>query len=73
MSKRIMNEVMCFAEDLALKMCYQDTGSMHIDYDEVEILKMNLKRNLVEIWLGRIWANFISPLKWMMQKVRYTP
>ena len=38
MSKRIMNEVMCLAEDLGLNIYYQDTDSMHINYEEVEIL-----------------------------------
>ncbi len=37
-SKNIMNKVMCLAEDLGLKIYTQDTDSMHIDYDEVEIL-----------------------------------
>ena len=39
MSKRIMNEVMCLAEDNGLKISYQDTDSLHIDYDDVTILK----------------------------------
>ncbi len=39
MSKRIMNEVMCLAEDKGLKIFYQDTDSLHIDYDDVTILK----------------------------------
>ena len=38
MSKRIMNEVMTLAEDLKLSIYYQDTDSMHIDYEDVEIL-----------------------------------
>mgnify|MGYP003132802193 CR=1 FL=1 len=39
MSKRIMNEVICLAEDEQLKIYYQDTDSIHIDYDEVMVLK----------------------------------
>ncbi len=31
MSKRIMNEVMCLAEDIGIEIYYQDTDSMHID------------------------------------------
>ncbi len=31
MSKRIMNEVMCLAEDMNIEIYYQDTDSMHID------------------------------------------
>lgn len=30
-SKRIMNEVMCLAEDMNIEIYYQDTDSMHID------------------------------------------
>ena len=37
-SKRIMNEVMTLAEDLGLSIWYQDTDSMHINYEEVELL-----------------------------------
>ena len=38
MSKRIMNEVMCLAEDLKLDIYYQDTDSMHIVREQVPIL-----------------------------------
>ena len=36
MSKRVMNEVMTLAEDEGLNIWYQDTDSMHINYEEVE-------------------------------------
>ena len=39
MSKRIMNEVMCLAEDLDIKIFYQDTDSMHLEKDKFELLK----------------------------------
>ncbi len=35
MSKRIMNEVMCLAERLDIKIFYQDTDSMHIEGHEI--------------------------------------
>ena len=38
MSKRIMNEVMCLAEDKGLKIYYQDTDSMHIGVNHVKKL-----------------------------------
>ena len=38
MSKRIMNEVMCLAEDLGINIYYQDTDSMHIERNKVNIL-----------------------------------
>ena len=43
-SKRIMNEVMTLAEDLGLSIWYQDTDSMHINYEEVELLAMGFKK-----------------------------
>lgn len=39
MSKRIMNEVMCLAEDIGAKIYYQDTDSMHIEEDKIEELE----------------------------------
>tara|TARA_R110000824_G_scaffold171736_1_gene349391 strand:+ start:51 stop:3818 length:3768 start_codon:yes stop_codon:yes gene_type:complete len=38
MSKRIMNEVMCLAEDLEIPMYYQDTDSIHLDASRTEQL-----------------------------------
>ena len=38
MSKRIMNEVMCLAEDLNIMIYYQDTDSMHIRADQYDDL-----------------------------------
>jgi hypothetical protein len=38
MSKRIMNEVMGLAEDNNLEMFYQDTDSIHITAEHIEIL-----------------------------------
>ena len=34
-SKHLMNRVMCLAEDLGIKIFYQDTDSMHIERDRV--------------------------------------
>ena len=39
MSKRIMNEVICLAEDNDIKIYYQDTDSMHIKANGLEKLK----------------------------------
>lgn len=38
MSKRIMNEVMCTAEDLGIQIYYQDTDSMHIQKNKINDL-----------------------------------
>ena len=43
MSKRIMNEVMCLAEDLGINIYYQDTDSMHIERDKVNTLACAFK------------------------------
>jgi len=39
MSKRIMNEVMCLAEDNNLKIYYQDTDSLHIEKKDIPVLE----------------------------------
>ena len=38
-SKNIMNEVMCLAEDNDINIYYTDTDSMHMDYDQVDKLR----------------------------------
>lgn len=38
MSKRIMNEVICLAEDNKIRIYYQDTDSMHIEDNKVKLL-----------------------------------
>ena len=43
MSKRIMNEVMCLAEDLGIMIYYQDTDSMHIPVKDVPKLEQKYK------------------------------
>ena len=62
MSKRIMSEVMILAEDLDLKIFYQDTDSMHINYGEVEIWTKEFKaksgRDLVGRNMGQSHIDF---------------
>ena len=38
MSKRIMNRVFSCADDLNIKIYYQDTDSIHMNYDDVDKL-----------------------------------
>ena len=45
-SKRIVNEVMCTAEDNNLNIYYQDTDSMRIVYDQVPILADCFKKEI---------------------------
>ena len=53
-SKRIMNQVMCLADDLHIKIYYQDTDSMHIEAHQVDKLNKSYKEKYGEelIWGG---------------------
>ena len=44
MSKRIMNEVMCLAEDLKIPIYYQDTDSMHVVHEKIPLLAEEFKK-----------------------------
>lgn len=65
-SKRIMNRVMCLAEDLNLNMYYTDTDSIHIDYEHVDILSKayNTKYNkqLIGKNIGQFHIDFDDEL-----------
>ena len=58
MSKRIMNEVMCLAEDLNLNIYYQDTDSMHINYEEVSLLAQEFKLKHNRELIGKHMSQF---------------
>ena len=62
MSKRIMNEVMCLAEDMMINIYYQDTDSMHIDEDKINLLEscfyMKYDRDLIGENMGQFHADF---------------
>ena len=62
MSKRIMNEVMCLAYDLSIKIFYQDTDSMHIEKDKLDLLASKFKeqygRELIGSQLGQFHSDF---------------
>ena len=62
MSKRIMNEVMCLAEDLNLLMYYQDTDSIHIEDNSIKILeeayKTKYNRDLIGSNMGQFHSDF---------------
>ena len=64
MSKRIMNEVMCLAEDEKLNIYYQDTDSMHINTEQVKILaekyKVKYDRDLIGKGMGQFHTDFDS-------------
>ena len=61
-SKNIMNEPMCLAEDIGAMIQYTDTDSMHIDFDMVEKLGQEFKekygRELIGKKLGQFHTDF---------------
>ena len=62
MSKRIVNEVICTAQDLGFKVYYQDTDSIHIDYVNIpklsEEFKRKYNRDLIGKGLGQFHSDF---------------
>ncbi len=66
MSKRIMNEVMCLAEDNKLDIYYQDTDSMHIKQKDIAILAKNFEdmynRKLIGKGMGQFHTDFDSDI-----------
>ena len=62
MSKRIMNEVMCLAEDEGINIYYQDTDSMHIEADKLQQLakafKNKYNRELIGDAMGQFHDDF---------------
>jgi hypothetical protein len=64
-SKRIMNEVMCLAEDNDIDLYYQDTDSMHLRDEHIPILSKVFKdtygRELIGKGLGQFHSDFDLP------------
>ena len=62
MSKVIMNEVVCLAEDIGADIEYTDTDSMHIDFDKVDALACAFRekygRELEGDQLGQFHVDF---------------
>ena len=58
MSKRIMNEVMCTAEDLGIEIFYQDTDSMHIEKDKLDQLAAEFKNRYGRELIGKNLGQF---------------
>lgn len=78
MSKRIMNEVMCTAEDMGINIYYQDTDSMHIENDKIDLLAEEFKkkygRDLIGKKLGQFHNDFAEKRKVFKiddEKVKY--
>lgn len=64
-SKRIMNRVMCLAEDNNILILYQDTDSIHINFDELDKLsklyKQKYNKELVGKYMGQFHSDFTVP------------
>lgn len=58
MSKRIMNEVITTAEDNNLNVYYQDTDSLHIDFDQVATLEEKYLEKYNKVLKGEDLGNF---------------
>jgi hypothetical protein len=62
MSKRIMNEVICLAEDNNIEIFYQDTDSMHLNDEDIEklskLFKEKYNRELIGKKLGQFHSDF---------------
>ena len=58
MSKRIMNEVMCTAEDIGIKIYYQDTDSMHIQKNKIDDLAEEYKKRFGRELIGKNLGQF---------------
>ena len=58
MSKRIMNEVMCTAEDNDINIFYQDTDSMHIENDKIPLLAKAFKERFGRELIGKELGQF---------------
>lgn len=65
MSKRIMSEVMCLAEDLDIDIFYQDTDSMHIQENDIYLLQQEFQkkydRELIGKEPGQFHIDFADP------------
>jgi hypothetical protein len=64
-SKRIMNEVMCLAEDNDIDLYYQDTDSMHLKNADIpklsSVFKNTYGRELIGKGLGQFHSDFDLP------------
>ena len=61
-TKRIMNEVMCLAEDMKLNIYYQDTDSIHIEEKQIKLLadeyRKQHNRELIGKQMGQFHTDF---------------
>ena len=58
MSKRIMNKVFSCADDCDIKIYYQDTDSIHLNYDDVDKIENGYKEKSGSELVGEELGNF---------------
>ena len=58
MSKLIMNKVFSCADDCEIKIYYQDTGSIHLNYDDVDTVVKRYKEKYGLELVGEDLGNF---------------
>ena len=62
MSKRVMNKVFSCCDDCSIRVYYQDTDSIHLNYDDVdkhvETYKQTYDQELVGTGLGQFHVDF---------------
>ena len=71
MSKRIMNRVMCLAEDENIDIYYQDTDSMHILRDKVLKLSNSYFEKYNKILIGKEMGQFHSDFEFKSDEPAY--
>ncbi len=57
-SKRIMNQVLCLAEDIGAIVYYQDTDSMHIEESHIEMLREAFTKKYDKELIGKQMGQF---------------
>ena len=60
MSKRIMNELICTAEDINIVPYYQDTDSIHIHGDDLNKLATEYEKRFGRVLIGKALGQFHS-------------
>ncbi len=63
MSKRIMNEVICLAEDNKIDIYYQDTDSIHLKFEDINNLKKLYANKYNRVLEGKSLGQFHTDLK----------
>ena len=66
-----MNEVMCLAEDIGIKIFYQDTDSMHIESDKVQLLAVKFQETYNKELIGKKLGQFHSDFDFKSDELPY--